>query len=255
MKILTIISLCVLTSFVYSQDSNNQFLDVIVEGKEAFMSTKTGEVIFREHATTNPEAFIVDANGNTFYIDTKIHSVKKGETLSSIAKKHKTSIARIKKDNKLSKVNLSIGQKIKINTTQNVEILKPEISSAGESRIVARLAPGQNPTQLNSPPPGQMPNSTYVKSEKVTNETTQVSETKVIETVEVVENEIQDEVEEQITQEPNKTVDDTSKFYTVKKGDTLFGIAKKFGISIQELKKINELVLNNLSIGQKLKVK
>ena len=42
--------------------------------------------------------------------------------------------------------------------------------------------------------------------------------------------------------------------YIVKKGDTLYGIAKKYGLSVDELKKYNNLNSSSLSIGQKLKI-
>ncbi len=43
--------------------------------------------------------------------------------------------------------------------------------------------------------------------------------------------------------------------YVVQKGDTLWGISKKYGISVDELKKLNNLSTNVLKIGQTLKVK
>ena len=43
--------------------------------------------------------------------------------------------------------------------------------------------------------------------------------------------------------------------YTVKSGDTLYGIANRYGLSVSELKSMNNLTTNNLSIGQVLKVK
>ena len=43
--------------------------------------------------------------------------------------------------------------------------------------------------------------------------------------------------------------------YIVKSGDTLYGIAKFFGLSVDELKRLNNLTSNMLSIGQVLKVK
>ena len=40
--------------------------------------------------------------------------------------------------------------------------------------------------------------------------------------------------------------------YTVQKGDTLYSIAKKFNLTVDELKALNNLTSNNLSIGQVL---
>lgn len=61
---------------------------------------------------------------------------------------------------------------------------------------------------------------------------------------------------------PTKTIsgksitynDDTQK-YTVVKGDSLYSISKKFSISIEELKKKNNLTDNTISLGQSIIVK
>ena len=42
--------------------------------------------------------------------------------------------------------------------------------------------------------------------------------------------------------------------YTVKKGDNLYDIAKKNNTTVNELKKLNNLTSNNLSIGQVIKL-
>lgn len=42
--------------------------------------------------------------------------------------------------------------------------------------------------------------------------------------------------------------------YTVKKGDTLYGISNQFGVSVVDLKNLNNLKDNNLQIGQVLKI-
>jgi len=48
---------------------------------------------------------------------------------------------------------------------------------------------------------------------------------------------------------------ETSKFYTVKKGDTAFSIAKKNNITMRELMEWNKLDFKTVKTGQKLQVK
>lgn len=44
------------------------------------------------------------------------------------------------------------------------------------------------------------------------------------------------------------------KFYSVKKGDTLYSIAKQRKVSVDSIKKVNKLTSDVLSVGQKLKI-
>ena len=49
-------------------------------------------------------------------------------------------------------------------------------------------------------------------------------------------------------------VTDEAGYYLVQKGDSLWSISKKFGISVDKLKELNNLSSNLLSIGQKLSI-
>lgn len=53
---------------------------------------------------------------------------------------------------------------------------------------------------------------------------------------------------------PDGVVEDDSNMYTVKAGDTLYGIARMFNVSVDELRRINNLTSNNLRIGQVLRI-
>ena len=42
--------------------------------------------------------------------------------------------------------------------------------------------------------------------------------------------------------------------YTVQSGDTLYGISKQFGVSVDEIKRLNNLTSNTITKGQILKI-
>lgn len=46
----------------------------------------------------------------------------------------------------------------------------------------------------------------------------------------------------------------TNEYYIVQKGDSLWKIANRFGLTVDKLKEINNLVNDNINVGQKLKV-
>lgn len=50
----------------------------------------------------------------------------------------------------------------------------------------------------------------------------------------------------------NDMINANDKSYVVKSGDTLYGIAKKYNTTVNELKGLNNLINNNLTVGQKL---
>jgi flagellum-specific peptidoglycan hydrolase FlgJ len=71
----------------------------------------------------------------------------------------------------------------------------------------------------------------------------------------------EDRVLSQINQNIGKAVKDSiirttplSKLYTVTTGDTLFNISKRFGLTVDELKALNNMLDNNIKIGQQLVV-
>lgn len=64
-----------------------------------------------------------------------------------------------------------------------------------------------------------------------------------------------DEVQKRVNELMQKPKDE-SVYYTVKKGDTLSGIAKKYGTTWQALKKLNGIKdANKIYVGQKIKIK
>lgn len=51
---------------------------------------------------------------------------------------------------------------------------------------------------------------------------------------------------------PSEDWVENSNHYIVQKGDTLYSISRRYGLTVDELMKLNKLTSNNLAIGQKL---
>ncbi len=56
----------------------------------------------------------------------------------------------------------------------------------------------------------------------------------------------------QVLRIPSTNNNPSNNIYIVKKGDSLYSISKRFNTTIDKIKKDNNLISNNLSIGQKL---
>ena len=54
---------------------------------------------------------------------------------------------------------------------------------------------------------------------------------------------------------PSLTAKEKITYHKVKKGETLYGIAKKYNITLNELKKKNKLSKQSIALGQRLKIK
>ena len=53
----------------------------------------------------------------------------------------------------------------------------------------------------------------------------------------------------------NAPEESTAVYHTVRQGDTLWGIARQYGASIQRIKSLNDLRSNNLRPGQRIRVR
>lgn len=151
MKAIVFCLLGLLTLEIFAQEMGEEFLPVEVEGKEAYMSTKTGEFTFRAHDKTDATQLKTTASG-VVYNNVSNYTVKKGETISSIAKKNGISILELKKHNKITSSNLKTGISLKIIKQEVLKSSSPVISYVGEERVIAKLRPGESPGQFAAPP-------------------------------------------------------------------------------------------------------
>ena len=154
-------------------------------------------------------------------IDDNIYIVKKGDTLYGIANKYGISVDELKAINNLTSNNLSVGQVLQIPEiieedvpNENIYIVK-----SGDTLYSIANKYGMSVQELKD-------------LNKLTSNTLSIGQQLVV-------------------SEANAGTLDT---YTVKAGDTLYSIANKYGLTVNELKQLNNLTSDILSIGQVLNI-
>jgi len=165
------------------------------------------------------------------------HTIKKGETLSTVAKKYNTTPEQLKKWNNLTSNKIYPGETIIVNRYETVQknydtnyyiVKKGDTLSAISIKTgvpVEKLS-AYNDLKTNTLYPGQK--LSLVQQEKV--QKSNVEAEKI-------------------------NVSSESDVYFVKKGDTLSSICRKTGIPIDELKRLNNLKSSKLALGQKIILK
>lgn len=169
-----------------------------------------------------------------------IYTVKKGDSLYSIAKKYETTVQKIIDLNYLKTPNLSIGQQLRIPenySTKDVEMPNYVSYTVKKGDSLYSIARQYNTTV-----------DQIMKDNALTNNNLSLGQNLKIR----VPKESDITIEECIgTPYTPPTTDIT---YIVKKGDSLYSIAQKYNTSVDNIKRKNNLTTNNLSIGQTLKI-
>ena len=155
---------------------------------------------------------------------TKSHRVRSRETISQVARKYGVTTSQIKKWNGLRSNKLRKNQVLKIYVTQRVKV---PVENNDRNKPTTPTAP-------TAPEP-----DTSATTAQPDNSSTEVDESTTDET-EVVE------------PKPEKTV--AVKYHKVRRGETLGSIARRYGISVSQLKRWNGLRSNTAKVGKTLKV-
>lgn len=150
----------------------------------------------------------------------EIYTVKKGDSLWKIANKYNTTVEKLKSANNLKTNILSVGQKLVIPSIS----VSPEVS---DTYIVQK---GDSLWSIANK--FNMTVSELKNLNNLTNNLLSIGQVLKIKD----------------SSNNGKTT------YTVQKGDSLWVIANKYGITTEELKSYNNLTSNLLSIGQVLKI-
>ncbi|TYR80149.1 LysM peptidoglycan-binding domain-containing protein [Priestia megaterium] len=180
---------------------------------------------------------------------TKVVEVQPGDTLWSLSRQHNTTVEALRSTNKLSSNDIRIGQKLTVpsnSTTEKTVSQKPASSTtsstykvqAGDTlwKIATRFNMNiEDLKRLNS----LSTNTIYINQQLKVKGSTHSS--------------VPDS--SSVTPPPKKPVVGTNGTYKVQSGDTLFKIANRFNMSVNDLKAANNLTSSNIYVNQQLKVK
>ena len=150
----------------------------------------------------------------TSEINLNLYKVIAGDTLWSIAKKYNVTVNDIKQLNNLNNNLLNVGQSLKIPVSNEVEY----IVKSGDTLYSIAKRYNLTVDELKS-------------LNNLSNNTLKIGQSLII-----------------TTSNPNMIN------YTVKMGDTLYSIARKYDKTVNELKRINNLSNDFLSVNQVLKI-
>ena len=167
------------------------------------------------------------------------YTIKRGDTLYSIANMFNTSVNEIKRLNNLTSNFLSIGQILKIPTIDGLQIpvnYRTYVVKRGDSLYA--IANRYNMTV-----------SELMRLNNLNSSTLSIGQLLKVKNVAPNTPSVVKECFGQGYMEP------TYQTYIVKRGDSLYIIANKFCTSVDNLIRLNNLKSNNLQIGQILKIK
>lgn len=203
-----------------------------------------------------------------------IYTVKKGESLYSIASKFNTTVNDIKSANNLKTTNLSIGQELIIPVSIISEGVQTYVVQKGDS--LYSIANKFNTTIDNLKKLNNLYSNLLSIGQKliVSGEEKETNENYAIYTVKSGDSLYQIAIKYNTTVDEIKKLNNLSSnllsigqslkipstssenytIYTVKRGDSLYQIAIKYNTTVDEIKKLNNLSSNLLSIGQSLKI-
>lgn len=186
------------------------------------------------------QVLIISENNGTNPNECVIYTVKKGDSLYEIAKKYNTSVDAIKRYNNLTTNNLSIGQKIRIpcNIEDNDDTVMPKY-------IIYTVKAGDNLYNI-----AKKYNTTVDKIKRDNN--LQSNNLTIGKILLIEDTSDQSTIEECFGEEYEAPSSNIT--YTVQKGDNLYSIANKYNTTVNEIKSLNNLTSNNLSIGQQLRI-
>lgn len=233
-----------------------QFKDVALDNKPAKLNVVTGEitlvnsedksvVVQKDSLTESSKSVLKDsATGNT---ETDYHIVKENETLLDIANRYKTTLTALKEANNLETTLVDKGQKLRVKNfeTQSENDNSKHVITVDSSSTVITSSDRKTDIHIVKK------DETLFSLAKRYNLTVEELKRKNGLSSSLIK--VGQELN--VSHSTNNNNITSKSLWTVSKGDTLYNISKRNGLTVDELKSLNGLTNNLILVGQTLKLK
>ncbi len=182
--------------------------------KKAFYQSRRIGIFQRLLRTTALLILFLVCACHAFAAEWKTHTVKRGESLTSLARKHKTTVGNLRQWNGLSGDRIMIGQVLKVGQIASDDAVYVVVRGDYLSRIAKRKGTTvKRLMQIND-----------LNSDRI------------------------------FVGQKLRLREAGRKVHIVERGDALWEIARAYGMSVSELKRINKLKSDRILIGQELQL-
>lgn len=170
----------------------------------------------------------------------KVHTVLSGETLSSISKKYKCSITDLKKWNNLKSSVIKTGQKLKVYPPAK-EYEQKVNTTTSDGYVIYTVKQGDNLWDI-----AKKFNGVTVEQIRKLNGLNNKAVLKIGQKLKIYK----------IKEDTSSSSSKEYVIHTIRSGDNLWNISKKYGVTVEQIRKLNGLSKNAvLKVGKKLKIK
>ncbi|MGE7624828.1 LysM peptidoglycan-binding domain-containing protein [Viridibacillus sp. NPDC096237] len=234
------------TSVASLKNWNNLKSDTIYIGQKLIIGK--GETVenagLRENTNSNNQVTTLN----------KYYTVQKGNSLSVIAKKYNTTVAKLKSWNNLRSDTIYIGQKLIVSksgkavnaglggnkNSNNQGATSNKYYTVQKGNSLSVIAKNYNTTVTKLKSWNNLKADTiYIGQKLIVSQKTNVPK----------------ESNNIVNTSTNNKVSSTNMYYTVQKGNTLYAISKAYNIPIADIKNWNNLKSDTVFVGQKLILK
>ncbi|MGR3765931.1 LysM peptidoglycan-binding domain-containing protein [Rossellomorea sp. NS-SX7] len=210
------------------------------------------EELFKQTAKSYKSKYRVTFSNDMYYLlgenppakneqpsKTGTYKVKSGDTLFAIAKKYGTTVSSLKKLNNLKSDRINVGQVLKVSGTASNPVKSDDKTSAKTTTY--KVKKGDTLSAIAKRYKTSV--SSLKKLNNLKNDKIYVGQTLKV-----------SGSSSKAPSNSKSTAPSKTTTYKVKKGDTLTSIAKKYKITVSQLKKTNKLIRDRIYVGEVLKI-